>query len=283
MKRVNEEDRRGAIDFLEKAYDLDPAPDYLLQMAQQYEALVAEEGNPLDIRLALANYRAYLSFEKNPAELTSIRWHIKSLRERLSSAAPPTTRAAAAGAAAAAPAARRQEPAEVSVDFMSNEAAETFHVAVAGKSCDTPCTLQLAPGPHNLTTTGADHLSLSLFVPPANGVVRLTESGDRYLVPGIVLTVLGPIVAASMWSLAFACIDNYACSTSQFVIWPVTGAAMFFTGIGFLAYYGNHIVTKATVEMADASAPADVPRLKLSSIGFMPLRNGAAAGLGFTF
>jgi hypothetical protein len=142
-----------------------------------------------------------------------------------------------------------------------------------------------------METSGADTLRMDLNVPDSAGTVHLAQSGNKYFAPGVALTVLGPLVAATLWTLSLACpLDastgspDSTCQTANLAVWPIVGAGMLFTGIGLLAYYGNHIVSKANVEVASDDPPADeTPHFKFASAGFQPIRNGGAAGVSFTF
>jgi hypothetical protein len=119
-------------------------------------------------------------------------------------------------------------------------------------------------------------------VPPLAGTVHLVSSGDRFLIPGILLTVIGPLVAATLWSLEYACpsSSDVTCQGANDAIWPTLGGVAFVTGIAFLGYWGSHRVTTADVEIAPSGA---APGPRLSSVGFQPMRNGAGAGLGLSF
>jgi hypothetical protein len=288
MKRAAEGDRRGAIDFLEKAYDADPSPDYLLQIADEYDAMASEDGEPLALRLALSHLREYLAFERNPTQVQAVKTRMQALRDRLASMPARTPPRAVV---AAPPTPGRRPRTEVAVSFLPVDGADSFRVSVGGKACTAPCTLQLLPGFYQLETSGADQLRMDLNVPDTPGTVHLVQSGNKYFAPGVVLTVLGPLVAASLWAVSVACpldattgTQDQTCVTANQVVWPIVGAGMLFTGIGLLAYYGNHVVTKASVEVASDDPPAGgVPRLQFASAGFQPMHNGGAGGVSFSF
>jgi hypothetical protein len=281
-KRVQQGDRRGAIEFLEKAYEADPSADYLLQMADQFDALALEGGDRRDIRLALAYFREYLLTEKNPIEIQTVQERMMRLRELLAAAVPePVVPPVAEPLPPPAPS--RVE--KVAVDFIAENGTDPFHVTVGSQTCDTPCSLKLAPGGHSIAITGTDKLNLSVFVPNTPGMVRLKPSGNRYLVPGIILTIIGPIIAASMWSLAYSCppVDVFPdpCSTTNLALWPLVGGIMFFTGVGFIGYAENHQVSKVDVDVAQVDI--EPPKVRIASIGLQVLPGGAAAGVGLSF
>ena len=55
---------------------------------------------------------------------------------------------------------------------------------------------------------------------------------------------------------------------------------MMFTGIGFLTYANEHRLENVDVELSSTDLE---PHFKFASLGLQPIRNGAAAGVGFTF
>jgi hypothetical protein len=285
-KAIHEGDRRGAISLLEKAYGADPSPDYLERIAELYEALAGEQGDSQDVRMALLNYGRCLAAEKNAVESGEIQARMRRLRQQLSDVSvepgPESTPAAATP-----PPAR---PAVVAVHFIADGARGPLHITVGGRTCDVPCTILLAPGPYVVTTSGSDEIKVSLLVQEAAGTVRLTTSGNRFLLPGVTLTVAGALVATTLWSFRYACTPNLdltlsPCQTANLALWPTLGGLMFFTGVGFLGYYGSH--TPRTV-MVDRDGPQaggshEQPHWQLATVGVIPTKNGAAAGVGFTF
>lgn len=282
-KRLHQGDRRGAIGFLEEAYEADALPDYLHQMAEQYEQL--EDGDARDLRLAIALYLECLATEKNPIELQSLHEHLTRLRQKLVVAdgqPVPRTRHATPPAPPPAVEMAPPPPQAVAVNFAAKSDQEQFEVTVAGRKCQTPCTLELFPGRYTLLTTGADAQKLTLEVPHAPGTVHLASSGSRYLLPGILLTVLGPIVAATFWAFENACPSStdFVCQGLNEGIWPAVGGVAFITGIAFLGYWGSHQVSVADMQVAESDP---VPALRLASVALQPMRNGAGAGVGLSF
>lgn len=288
-KAVRDGDRRGAISWLEKAYAEDPSPDYLERMAELYEALFGEEGDIQDLRQALLNYGRCLAAEKNAVEAAEIQERLGRLRKQLREVAPEQEPAAPAV---------RPRPTLVTVQFDAEGSAGVLHISAGGQSCDAPCTMQLAPGPYTVATSGGDDSKVSLLVPAASGTVHLRPSGHRLLLPGIALTVAGALVASTLWSFRYACTPNLdltltPCETTNLAMWPIVGGAMFFTGVGLLGYYGAHIPRTAVVEVDESrhadSGASEGPQhgkeahWQLTSVGLMPLRSGAAAGVGFSF
>jgi hypothetical protein len=283
-KRLYQGDRRGAIELLEKAYAADPDPDYLLRIADNYEALAAETGEQKDLRLALQNLGRCLSAETNPVEAATLKNRMRRLRRQLSMEEKEIPEARAPAEAAPEP------KGPVPVEFVAKEAGESVSVSVAGQSCVAPCTLKLEPGPHVLIASGAEEYRVNLLVPKASGAVSLPASGDRYLLPGVALTVAGALIATTLWSLSLACptpldLSSTPCETANLVTWPVLGSGMFIAGIAFLGYYGTHRVTRLSVDTGEANEDERDrgPHFRLASLGIQPLRSGAAAGIGFSF
>jgi len=291
-KRAQQGDNRGAIEFLEKAYDADPSPDYILQTAEQYELVASQSGDSRDVRLAISYFRQSLTGEKNPSQVQSLQARIGHLEAQLAASpavpiAPsaPVGNAPVANAPTAPPTAAAPQATgdRVAIRFIPVDVTDSYYVSAGGYHCTTPCTLMLKPGLTEVTTTGADEIKLHVDIPNYPGHVVLSPGGDRLLAPGIALTVIGPVIAASLWSLAFACpgsSGSSACLTANLTAWPLLGAGLMFTGIGFLAYWGGHRPTTADVQV---SATDSQPPIKFAFLGLQPLKNGAATGLGFSF
>jgi hypothetical protein len=276
MRRVQEGDRRGAVAFLEKAYAADPRPDYLLQLAEQFEQLGADDGDPRDLRLAIAHYRSCLAQEQNQAEAASLQKHLQLLEETLAAVDSRPNRTEPGHARTAPPA----RPARVPIAFATGTP-DRLIVSAGGSSCEAPCTLHLPPGLNVVKTSGSEELRLGVYVPPAAGTVHLVRSGQRFFVPGVLLTVFGALTASSLWALSGACAPSDAvCQSTLQAVWPTLGGIAFFTGIGLLGYYGGHQVTSADVELSQTDA---APALRLASVALQPLHNGAGAGVGFSF
>jgi hypothetical protein len=281
-KALRAGDKRGAIALLEKAYSADPSADYLERTADLYEELFREQGDLSDLRLAVLNYTRSLAAETNAVEASEIQGRLKRLRQQLRDLAPGPEPE---------PPPVPSRPASVTVEFLAKPGAGPIHISIGGQTCDAPCTLRLAPGPYAVTASGGDDLRLSLLVPAASGTVHLPSSARPYLVPGVALTVAGALVAASLWSFRFACTPNLdltltPCETTNLAVWPIVGGAMFFTGVGFLGYYGSHIPHDAVVQVDEGHHADGAPSesgWQLVSAGVMPLRSGAAAGVGFSF
>lgn len=291
-------DRRGAIDLLEQAYTADAQQDYLLQIADLYEALSAQ-GDPRDVRLAIAHYQLALISEKNPLERQTIEDHLQELKQQLVQQpmqAPPPAAPEVEGAPPAvppaaavppeAPAAPPPAPPEVKASsgvrivFAAENAGEKYTVAFDDQVCNAPCALQLQPGWRVVTLSSyGDEHKVSLSVPETQGVVRLPPTRHSFFVAGVALTVVGAVVGATFWAIfGAACGESPSCVTANQAIWPIVGGGMLITGVSFLAYYQARDLGLA-IDTGEQAKPA----LRLSSIGFLPTRNGASAGAGFSF
>jgi hypothetical protein len=269
---------RGAIQLLEKAYAADPIEDYLLRQGAEYEAILAVQKEARDVRLATVCYEQALVLERNSAEQKSIREHLAVLRDELSIARTEAPRRITAAEAPQPPA-----PHLVEISFIASSSDDEFTVGIALHSCATPCSLRLAPGWYTLSVRGADSWHLDLEIPNEDGIVRLPSSRQAYLAPGVVLTIIGPAVAGSLWLLGATCpsATQENCELGSLIAWPLAGAAMFATGIGLLAYRGGRTPDHVEVERIGPTTPA--PALRLSSIGFQPVHNGVVTGLTFHF
>ncbi len=269
--------RREAINLLEQAYRIEPLPDYLLQIAEQYEALWNDTGGREYLRRAIDSYRRSLTGETSPSQVDLVQARIRTLEVQ---AASPSAQAAS------------DMPGPVAITFEGRDG-QSFEVSIQGLTCHTPCTLGLKPGNAPLTTTGAAPMKVDLHVPRVPGIVRLDAAGQSRLIPGIVLTTVGAVSMATLWIPldVAACAPppnsrpgqgDPFCVLAGLILGPVLSAPILMTGIGLLGYYGTHLPPKPLVEVA--GAPTDpAPPLRLASVGFQPLRNGAAAGVAFSF
>jgi hypothetical protein len=273
-------DHRGAVSLLETAIAGDSSADLLLQAADEYETLMLDGDDRRDGLLAIARFQQYLSAQKvAPEGRASIENRIRILQELVATLGPGK-RAASVEESPGTPA-----PSEVPISFVADRADDHFQVTSEQRSCETPCTLPLTPGAHRLNLSGSDQLHLGMFVPSAPGTVRLVPSANRFLIPGVLMVVAGAIIAAGMWAVAGDCPSGTltpvdACTTVNEALWPVFGAGMLATGIGFLSYYGSHQVSRIEVDVDTPPSRSDV---KVSSFGLMPMRGGAAAGAGISF
>jgi hypothetical protein len=280
-KLIEQGYHRAAVEMLERAVAADPSPDLQLELAGEYERLALAGDDRRDIRLALASFQQYLLARKAVPPEGSIESRIAALRERLESLGPEQP-------GGVAPVAEPARPGKVRVDFIADRPNESFHVIVGQGSCETPCSMQLTSGAHLLSLDGADRLQLSMYVPVAPGTVRLVRSGNRFLVPGVLLTIAGVIIGASMWAVGADCgfaesAASISCETANFALWPTLGAAMFATGVGFLSYSTSHQISKVDVDVETPPAETKGQGVKLSSIGFQPQRGGGTMGLGLAF
>ncbi len=276
-------DHRGAIRFLEKAYEAEPATDTLLEIAEQYDALLTRDADPRDIRLAIVHYRQALATEQNALERKAIEERLQALQQQLQSrpaeilAPPPQPPPHPASRDAT----RVPPTNEVRISFVAENSDDAFSISVAGKVCQTPCAMVLAPGNYVLTTGGAAGFKLPLLVPETDGVVRIPWSRRSYLPAGVLLTVLGPIIAGTLWLAGLGCPgEQGACLTANFTLWPIVGTAMLGTGIGLLASYGNRSPDRLDVE---PDAPTAAPAVHVSAFGLQPIRNGLVGSVGFSF
>jgi hypothetical protein len=329
--RLKQDDRRGAVDYLEKAFACDPRQEYAYQLAEQFEDLANEGGDPRDAESAVTYLRRAIANEKDLQRVEDAESRIKRLEARFASGAQkppaqaaatpasgtaetpaaasapvpapaPLTTAAEPGAASAAvpappaPAAPPRPveapapppyppPHDVAVSFLAGDGAEEFQIDVAGKSCVTPCTIPLHPGPYVMRTSGAATRKISLYVKDGDGAFHIPPTGTRLLIPGIALTVTGLVVATSFWAFGEACIPSLnllptPCQLANDTIWPILGSAALITGISFLGYYGSHDVGSLDMEPGDKPSGSS---FRLASLGVQPVRNGAVTGAGFSF
>ncbi len=276
-------DRRGAIELLEQAYAVDAQGDYLLQIAQLYEAL-ATQGDARDVRLAIAHYQLALASERNAVEIQAIEERLRQLRELLhpqkaqSLAAPPTGVGKPADTASS-PAPEKAVQ-DVHIAFAPEVAGEKYTVAYEDQICEAPCALRLKPGWRIVTLTSpGDERKVSLSVPETTGSVRLPATRRSFFVAGLTLTIVGAAVAATFWAIfQTPCDGAPTCVTANQTVWPIVGGGLVIGGVSLLAYHQARDLG-LTVEAQDGEKPA----VRVSSIGLQPLRNGAAAGVRFSF
>ncbi len=322
-RRILQGDRRGAVAFLEMAYESDPLPAYLVQIVEQYESLALEGNDPHDLELARAKLRLVIALETDPARKQDFQARLQRLEARAAAlpstpGEPPASGARAVPDSSSPPAqpppaqpqpaqpqpAQPQpavtpapvppgspptptsRPQEVSVQFVAGDQSESFRVEVGHESCTTPCSLQLAPGPYTMKTTGTASRKITLYVRESSGVVRIPATGSKFVLPGVILVVAGTVVASAFWAFELACPAQLdllptACQTANEVIWPLLGSAAVVTGVAFLGYYGAHYVT--SVDMEASNEPQTRPAFRLASFGLQPLRSGAAVGAAFSF
>jgi hypothetical protein len=177
------------------------------------------------------------------------------------------------------------DPEPVSVAFRSTVPNTGFDVSVGGQSCDTPCSLNLLPGPYQLRASGSDTLKYGILVPKTGGIVRLRPAGNNLILPGTLLMILGA-VTAPLGAVGVACEQLPGCTSAQAVVWPVLGMAMFWTGVGLLGYASTHALTRLFVEPFygdDPSATVTGFHLRLASVGLQPIANGAMGALALSF
>jgi hypothetical protein len=104
--------------------------------------------------------------------------------------------------------------------------------------------MYLNPGIHPAIVSGeALHFSTHVVVPSEATRINIIPAATGYKTAGAVLVPLGTLVGALMWMVGFACgfSGGSGCFLANVIIWPIVGASMLFTGIGFLAYAaGQH-------------------------------------------
>jgi hypothetical protein len=144
--------------------------------------------------------------------------------------------------------------------------------------------LDLVPGRHSLVFN-SDGRKISFVGPPGPGTVHLPAHPRRYLITGIVLTALGTLISGTLWAAGDGCPSaesgGVGCVVANLIVWPIVGTTLFFTGVGYLGYYGTHQVTSLDVETPNEDNKP--PRVRLSGVGFQPLHNGGAAGVSLSF
>jgi hypothetical protein len=273
-QRLAQGDVRGAIGFLERADALAPDPSTVLKIAQAYDKLASEDDSADNVRLAIVNYRQYLETGPHPSPAAIVE-RVDALKEQLNRRLNATL--------------KPPEPVRsdrIPVAFYGELSAYHFTVTVDGQSCQTPCTLFLQPGPTKIEATGYEHMNLDLYVPRAQSEVMLKPAGERFFVPGIVLTAVGVVVAGGGWTFQYACPGGgldfpiNPCATTNVIVWPIVGGALAFTGVGLLASYSLHLGSRSEVIVVDSDAS---PSFQLASVGFQPLAHGGAAGAVFSF
>ncbi len=162
-----------------------------------------------------------------------------------------------------------------------------YMVSVGGATCSTPCVLQVKPGPQQLMASfgEGDGFSSLLMVPEGGGAYRVAKGRRPYTGAGVALTVVGAVVASSFWAFGLACGRSSECFVGNVVFWPLTGAGMFFTGIGLLGYGATHSTPSGAKLMLSSSRYQAESAVRLTSLGVQPAQvgSGATAGLGFDF
>jgi hypothetical protein len=171
------------------------------------------------------------------------------------------------------------------VHFLSYHGEEQFSVTVGQQTCATPCTLKLRPGPTKIHVVGAGEMELQMVIPHLAAQVRLMTGPPSWYQPaGIVLIPTGIVVAASLWAVALTCgygPDSGSCVAANVVAWPVLGVTMLVTGAVLLGLYNRSQPGDANrPEILDARRES---RWRIKGLGIAPIKNGAAAGLSFSF
>ena len=171
------------------------------------------------------------------------------------------------------------------VSFVGDEDKQ-YVVSVGGATCATPCSLQLKPGPQQFLASPneGEGFSSILMVPDNGGAFRVSKGRRPYTGAGIALTVVGAVVASSFWAIGLAC-GKSDCLFANMVFWPLTGAGMFFTGVGLLGYGATHSTPSGAKLMLSSSRPLDESAVRLTSVAVLPAQvgSGTTAGLGFAF
>jgi hypothetical protein len=262
--RVNQGDRRVAIDLYEEAYTAAPRREYLREIAGLYEAL-ALAGDTRDVRLAILYYERFLVGEGPTSERTAIEARLTGLRgrkARMRSEPLP------------------QIPERVPIALLAYNATQTYDVSLGNGRCFTPCTVVVPPGPAMLEAKGAGEMKLQFVVPTRPGQIRLHHSANGGFVAGAILVPVGIVTGASLWSLGFLC-DSSECLVSNFIAWPVLGVSALITGIVLLAT--GRVTPPVDANRVELIGRGGAPRLRLTSVGLAPQPGGAAGGLRLEF
>lgn len=174
----------------------------------------------------------------------------------------------------------------VGVSFVGEDD-KLYMVSVGGATCSTPCVLQVKPGPQQLMASFGEGNGFSslLMVPEGGGAYRVAKGRRPYTGAGVALTVVGAVVASSFWAFGLGCGRSSECLVGNLVFWPLTGAGMFFTGIGLLGYGATHSTPSGAKLMLSSSRYQAESAVRLTSLGVQPAQvgSGATAGLGFDF
>lgn len=172
------------------------------------------------------------------------------------------------------------------VSFVGDEDRQ-YVVSVGGATCATPCALQLKPGPQQFLASPneGEGFSSILMVPDNGGAFRVSKGKRPYTGAGIALTVVGAVVASSFWAIGLGCDRSSGCLLANMVFWPLSGAGMFFTGVGLLGYGASHSTASGARLILSSARSLDESAVRLTSVAVLPaqLGSGATAGIGFAF
>ena len=174
----------------------------------------------------------------------------------------------------------------VGVSFVGDEDKQ-YVVSAGGATCATPCSLQLKPGPQQFLASPneGDGFSSLLMVPDNGGAFRVSRGKRPYTGAGIALTVVGAVVASSFWAIGLGCGRSDGCLVANLVFWPLSGAGMFFTGVGLLGYGATHSTPSGARLMLSSARPLEESAVRLTSVAVLPatVGSGATTNLGFAF
>ncbi len=137
----------------------------------------------------------------------------------------------------------------VDVHFLSYYGDDDYRVTVDAKSCETPCTLVLEPGPKRVDAVGNGELHGQFVVPHKPSQVRIAAGAPRWYTPaGAVMVPLGLLIGASLWAIGFACgfgPNSGGCFAANVIAWPIFGVALTVTGAVLLGLSNRTIPSDA--------------------------------------
>ncbi len=175
----------------------------------------------------------------------------------------------------------------VPITFVA-KADDRYRIAIAGKSCVTPCLMFLPPGPARLEVGGDGAFTRDVVIPSRASLMRVQHSANRIIAAGAVLLALGGAVLVAN-SLVPNLVDPHsgptigAVTTAGWVAGPilfVAGDAALIAGVSH-AFGSNRFVRWRGPEISERARAE--PPLRLVGLGVAPSPSGAAAGATFTF
>jgi hypothetical protein len=218
-----------------------------------------------------------------------LRRKIAELRYKIETQAHPGAGAAATPAPADTPA-----PAvngRSAVTFRSPDADHHYEVVAVTASggrerCSVtflqPCTMTIPVGPATVTVSGSGSITQSLTIPAAATILTIHYDGRHgQLITGTVLTVVGVSALVYGVNRFNATQDNTPnANTNAFA-----GFGAFFGGAGAITGLSliliDQVRNRGNGIRSDETAQADGPSFAGATV--IPLHNGAAAGVTFTF
>jgi hypothetical protein len=274
--RSKQGERRAAIDLYDDAYAAAPRREYLREIAALYDSL-ALGGDPRDLRLAISYYERYLVGEPETPERTAMEARIAALRAWKAKirSEPPVPVAPAAQAAPA-------NPKTVPLAILAYKPDFKYEVTLAGRTCETPCSVTVPPGPLSLKATGTGEISVDFVMPPRPGQMRLHHTDSSNFTAGAILLPTGIVTGASLWALIFACpSESSGCQLANVTIWPILGGSAMIAGIVLLAQ--GRVIPPPDSNRVDLVGRRSTP-LRFASFGLGPVPGGGGtAGARFEF